>query len=674
MTRPPTHPEKSQEQFRRMASAIRFLAVDAIEKAGSGHPGMPLGMADAAAVLFSRFLKFDPRMPDWPDRDRFVLSAGHGSMLLYSLLHLTGYADFPIEDLKRFRQLGSRAAGHPEYGLAAGIETTTGPLGQGLATAVGMALAEANLRTRFGEDLCDHHTYVIAGDGCLMEGISQEAISLAGHWKLDRLIVLWDDNGITIDGSTRLATSDDTPKRFEASGWTVDSVDGGDPEAIATAIERARQSDRPSLIACRTQIGFGAGSKAGTSAIHGSPVGAEGIAQARDFFAWPYEAFEIPPDVAAFWKQVGGKGAEQRTAWEARLAAADASKARDWRRVMTEGFDGNAKAALSDLKARLVREKPALATRKASLMAIEALSAASMKLVGGSADLSGSNLTKPQAAQPIGADDYAGTYIHFGIREHAMAAIMNGLALHGGFLPFGGTFLCFADYARPAIRLSALMRLPVVYVMTHDSIGQGEDGPTHQPIEHLASLRAMPGLRVMRPADAVETAECWEAAVDDPSRPTVLVLSRQALRAVRTTETADNLSRRGAYVLAEADGGRRDITILATGSEVEIALDARTLLAGDGIAAAVVSMPCWDLFQAQSAIDRQTVLGDGPRIAIEAASPFGWTRYVDDETDVIALDDFGASAPGPELFRHFGLTAEAVAAKARSKIAGGVNG
>ncbi|WP_078708381.1 transketolase [Consotaella salsifontis] len=656
------------KETRRMANAIRFLSVDAVEKAASGHPGMPMGMADVATVLFSRFLKFDAKQPSWPDRDRFVLSAGHGSMLLYSLLHLTGYEDFPIEQLKQFRQLGSRAAGHPEFGEGGGIETTTGPLGQGLATAVGMALGEAILRARFGAELCDHYTYTIAGDGCLMEGVSQEAISLAGHLKLSKLIVLWDDNTITIDGSTSLATSDDQRKRFEASGWATHAVDGHDPEAIAAAIEQARSSDRPTMIACRTKIGYGVGKKEGTAGVHGSPVGAEGIAYARKLLEWEHEPFVLPDDITDWWKAVGRRGAEAAKEWQSRLDAAG-EKAQSFARVMADGFDADAGATLASLKEKFAAEKPKQATRKASQTVIEALTTASLKLLGGSADLSGSNLTKAGSATPIKPGEYAGNYVHYGVREHGMAAIMNGLSLHGGFSPFGGTFLCFADYARPAMRLSALMKRPVVYVMTHDSIGQGEDGPTHQPIEHLASLRAMPNMLVMRPADGVETLECWQTAVAEGKRPTTLVLSRQNLSALRS-DVAENRSAKGAYVLAEAEGSRA-VTLLATGSEVEIAMKARSLLAEAGIAAAVVSMPCWELFEEQPAEYRAEVLGDAPRLAIEAASPFGWTRYVASEDDVLGLTTFGASAPGPELYPHFGLTGEALAEKAKAKVAKG---
>ncbi|WP_019997624.1 transketolase [Aureimonas ureilytica] len=663
----PNLPPLDAKVTRYLASGIRFLSMDAVEAANSGHPGMPLGMADVATVLFSRFMKFDASQPNWPDRDRFVLSAGHGSMLLYSLLHLTGYEDFSIDELKRFRQLHSKAAGHPEFGEGAGIETTTGPLGQGLATAVGMALAERILNARFGSDLCEHYTYTIAGDGCLMEGVSQEAISLAGHLKLNKLIVLWDDNRITIDGATDLTTSDDVAGRFASANWNTDAVDGHDPVAIAAAIERAQTSDKPTLIACRTTIGYGAGKKAGTSGVHGSPLGAEGIAHAREYFTWAHEPFVLPEDLTDQWKSFGRRGAADAKAWAERLAQADAAKREAFERVLKDGFDGDPAAMLAELKSKMLTDKASLATRKAGQMVIDALAAKSAKLIGGSADLSGSNLTKAGGAKPVQAGAYDGNYVFYGVREHAMAAIMNGLSLHGGFTPFGGTFLCFSDYARPAMRLSALMHQPVVYVMTHDSIGQGEDGPTHQPIEHLASLRAMPNMLVMRPADGIETVECWEAALGDVKAPTTLVLSRQNLKAVRTEASAENLSAKGGYVLREAEGGAREVTILATGSEVEIAVAAAEKLAGEGVKAAVVSLPCWELFAKQPKAYRDTVLGQAPRIAVEAASPFGWTRFVEDEDDVIGMTGFGASAPGGDLYKHFGITAEKVAEKAKAK-------
>ncbi len=662
----PAAARPAQVSAAEMANAIRALSMDAVEQAKSGHPGMPMGMADVATVLFTRFLKFDPAHPDWPDRDRFVLSAGHGSMLLYSLLYLTGYADMTLEELKRFRQLGSRTAGHPEYGHAAGIETTTGPLGQGLANAVGMALAERLLAARFGGDLVDHHTYVIAGDGCLMEGISHEAISLAGHLKLSRLIVLFDDNGISIDGPISLSCSDDQLARFEASGWDVAACDGHDPAAIAAAIERARASDRPSLIACRTTIGYGAPKKAGTAATHGSPLGAEEVAGARTKLAWPHAPFEIPDGVLAAWRAAGRRGAGEFAAWGRRLAASPerAEFERRQRGELPEGFA----AAIDALKRKISGEAPKLATRQSSQAVIDVLAPVMPELVGGSADLTGSNNTKGKGMAPVTPADFSGGYVYYGVREHGMAAAMNGLALHKGVIPFGGTFLVFTDYCRPAIRLSALMGQRVVYVMTHDSIGLGEDGPTHQPVEHLASLRAMPNLNVFRPADTVETAECWALALASADRPSVLALTRQAVPTVRTAHTDENLCARGGYVLAPAEGARR-VTLIASGSEVEIALAARERLQGEGIGAAVVSLPCWELFAEQPAAYREEVLGRGSvRVAIEAAGGFGWERHVGPDGAVVGMTGFGASAPAAELYRHFGITADAAVAAAKARL------
>ena len=648
-----------------MANAIRFLSADAVQKANSGHPGMPMGMADVATVLFSRFLRFDPKAPDWPDRDRFVLSAGHGSMLLYSLLFLTGYEDMTLDELKNFRQLGSKSAGHPEYGHAAGIETTTGPLGQGITTAVGMALAERMLNARFGNDLVDHTTYVIAGDGCLMEGISHEALSLAGHLELGRLVVLWDDNRISIDGPTSMTVSDDQLARAEASGWDVRSVDGHDPEAIAAAIEGARAAPQPSLIACRTVIGFGAPNKAGTAATHGAPLGDDEIAGARDKLGWPHAPFEVPPGVLAAWRAVGARGAEVRTAWEARLDATDAKA--EFERSLAGVLPAGWKAALEEHIRGLVAEKPKWATRQASGKALEVLTEAIPEMIGGSADLTGSVNTRTGAFVALTKDDFNGRYIFYGVREHAMAAAMTGMALHGGFIPYGGTFLVFADYMRPAMRLSALMGVRVVYVLTHDSIGLGEDGPTHQPVETLASLRAIPNMCVFRPADAVETAECWALALENDAGPSVLALSRQGVDTVRGGSDTENLSARGAYVLAEADG-ERQATLLATGSEIGVALAARDLLQAEGIATAVVSMPCWELFERQDEAYRQGVLGaETIRVAVEAAVGQGWERYLGPRGTFVGMTGFGASAPGGALYEHFGITAEAVASAARKQ-------
>jgi len=651
-----------------MANALRFLAADAVQRANSGHPGMPMGMADVATVLFSRFLKFDASRPDWPDRDRFVLSAGHGSMLLYGLLHLTGYAAMTLDEIKNFRQLGSRTAGHPEYGAAPGIETTTGPLGQGFGNAVGMAVAERHLAARFGSELVDHFTYAIAGDGCLMEGIGQEALSLAGHLGLGRLILLFDDNHISIDGPTDLTVSEDHQARFAAAGWDVAAVDGHDREAVAAAIARAREvADRPSLIACRTVIGYGAPTKAGTAATHGAPLGEEEIAGARAALDWPYEPFEIPDDVRRAWADAGRRGEGERHAWESRVAAADAGGRATFERALAGDLPADFDGTLDAYKKRLAEERPGWATRKASQETLEVFAEAVPEMIGGSADLTGSNNTRAKCQSVLDRADYGGRYIYYGVREHAMAAAMNGLALHGGVIPYGGTFMVFADYLRPSLRLSALMGQRVVYVLTHDSIGLGEDGPTHQPVEHLAALRAIPGVHVLRPADAVETAECWALALTRRDGPSAMILTRQGLPAVRTTHRADNLCARGAYVLSEAEGARR-ATILATGSEIELALAAQEALRADGIETAVVSMPCWERFEDQDAAYRAEVLGAAPRVAVEAGVPFGWTRYVADEAAVIGMHGFGASAPAKDLFAHFGITAAAVADAVRQRI------
>ena len=644
-----------------MANALRFLAMDAVEAANSGHPGMPMGMADVATVLFTRFLRVDPAAPEWPDRDRFVLSAGHGSMLLYGLHHLLGYPDMGADQLRRFRQLGSKTAGHPEYGHALGIETTTGPLGQGLATAVGMALAERMLNARFGDDLVDHWTYVLAGDGCLMEGLSQEAIDLAGHLRLGRMVLLWDDNKITIDGETALSTSTDQPARFAASGWHTEVVDGHDPAAIAAAIEAARQDPRPSLVACRTVIGRGAPSKAGSHHVHGAPLGAKEIAATRAALEWPHAPFEVPDETRTAWTTVARRGTQARATWEARLAAS--GRAPEFRAAHAAPELGDAMAAH---KATLAATRPSMATRKASEAAIEVLAAALPNLAGGSADLTGSNNTRAKGMRPVTAEDYSGDYIHYGIREHGMAAAMNGIALHGGLVPYGGTFLAFSDYARPAIRLSALMGKPVVYVMTHDSIGLGEDGPTHQPVETIASLRAIPNLTVFRPADAIETAEAWECALAEPRTPSILCLSRQNLPTL-DRRVAENLTARGAYLLRAPE--RRNITLVGTGSEVEIALVAADALAAEGIATAVVSAPCFERFAAQPPAYRAEVLGTAPRVGVEAAVAQGWAELLGCDFAFVGMTGFGASAPAKDLYRHFGITPERVAAAARALLA-----
>ncbi|MFD0987674.1 transketolase [Methyloligella solikamskensis] len=649
-----------------MANAIRFLAMDAVEKANSGHPGMPMGMADVATVLFTKFLKYDAEHPEWPDRDRFVLSAGHGSMLLYSLLYLTGSPVVDIEQIKNFRQFGAKTPGHPEDFITAGVETTTGPLGQGLANSVGMAMAERMLNARYGDELVDHFTYAIAGDGCLMEGISHEAISLAGHMKLGRLIVLFDDNHISIDGDTDLAVSDDQLERFRASGWHVARVDGHDPDAIAVAIENARNvTDQPSMIACRTVIGFGAPNKQGTASTHGSALGADEIAAAREKLNWPHPPFEVPKQVLASWRAAGSRHRDTYEAWMDRAGKLDSAA----RNALVEPIDEDTaieiKKAVREAKAQFVDEQSKLASRQSSQKVLERLTPLVPHLIGGSADLTGSNGTLTKAHTAITPEDFSGNYIHWGVREHAMAAAMNGMVLHGGFVPYGGTFLVFTDYCRPAIRLSALMKKRVVYVMTHDSIGLGEDGPTHQPVEHLAALRAMPNLNVFRPADAVECAECWELALLSRTKPSIMALSRQGLPLLRNEATEENLSAKGAYVLREADG-ERDVTLLGTGSEVLLAVQAAEELAKEGIKAAVVSMPSWELFDAQPAEYRREVMGTAPRVAVEAAMEFGWHKWIGLDGAFVGMSSFGASAPAKDLYNHFDITTEAVCAAARS--------
>ena len=668
MSSPDLTPTVSAVSHADMANAIRALAMDAVEKANSGHPGLPMGAADVATVLFREGLKFDAAAPGWPDRDRFVLSAGHGSMLLYALLFLTGSSAVTLDELKNFRQLGSRTAGHPEYGLAPGIETTTGPLGQGLGNAVGMALAERALAARFGSDLVDHHTYALAGDGCLMEGISQEAISLAGHLRLHKLIVLYDDNHISIDGDTALAFSDDAPARFSAAGWTTARVDGHDPDAIAAALEAARASDRPSLIACRTIIGFGAPTKAGTAASHGAALGSGEVAGARDALGWPHPPFEVPEPIAAAWRAVGRRGGTARAAWQARFDALPADRRTAFERAVAGGLPANLDAVLDAHKQDLAQASPALATRVASQNTLAVLTATVPEMIGGSADLTGSNGTRPKGLAVLDADNYAGRYIHYGVREHAMAAVMSGLALHGGVIPYGGSFLVFTDYCRPAIRLAALMRQRVIYVMTHDSIGLGEDGPTHQPVEHLAALRAVPNLKLFRPADAIETAECWQLALESGDGPSVLALTRQKTGPARLEHSADNLCARGAYELRPASGTAK-VSLLATGSEVDIALAAGQRLEAEGIGARVVSMPCWELFENQDAAYRGEALGPGTvRVAIEAAAAFGWDRYLGPDGAMIGMQGFGASAPGGDLYGHFGITTEAAVAAAKARL------
>ncbi len=646
-----------------LANAVRVLAMDAVEQAKSGHPGLPMGAADMATVLFTKFLKYDAADPAWPDRDRFVLSAGHGSMLLYALLHLTGVKGMTVEELKRFRQLDSKTPGHPENFMTPGVETTTGPLGQGIATAVGMAIAERMLNAEYGDDLVDHRTYVIASDGDLMEGISQEAIALAGHLKLSRLIVLFDDNGISIDGPLSLSDSVDQVKRFEAAGWRAVRVDGHDPQAIGRALSRAQKSDRPTLIACRTTIGYGAPKKAGTSKAHGEPLGAEELAGAKAAYGWSSAPFELPETIRDAWAEAGRKGRRQRKAWADRLKALPEDKRAEFERRVNGVRPQGLSAAVAKLKERLIAEPQNVATRKASEIALEVLTEAVPELVLGSADLTPSNNTKTKNLTAISPGSYAGRYIHYGIREHGMAAAMNGMALHGGLVPAGATFLVFADYARPAMRIAALSGIPVVYVMTHDSIGLGEDGPTHQPVEHLASLRAMPKMHVFRPADAVETAECWQLALERTDGPSLLALTRQNLPQVRREASAENLSATGAYEISPAEGKAR-ATIFASGSEVEIALAAQKLLSEQSFAVRVVSVPSLDLFLAQPEKVRARIIGDAPvKVAVEAAVRFGWDSVIGSDGIFVGMHGFGASAPYKDLYRHFGITAEAVAEK-----------
>ncbi len=654
-------------QERRMADALRALAIDAVEAAKSGHPGMPMGMADAATALWTRFLKFDAADPRWPDRDRFVLSAGHGSMLLYGLLHLTGQAGMGTEELRRFRQLHSPAAGHPEHGEHPGIETTTGPLGQGLATAVGMAVAERLLAARFGDGLVDHRTWVIASDGDLMEGISHEAASFAGHLGLSKLTVLYDDNNISIDGDTSLSLSDDALRRFEAYGWAVRRVNGHEHEEVSAALSWALGSDHPTLVACRTIIGFAAPKKAGTAASHGAPLGAEEGAAAKSALGWNHGPFEVPDGLREAWETAGRRGAGAREAWLRRLS--EHPERAEFERAMAgrlpEGWNG----PIAALRAKWAEERPKLATRISSQRSLEALVPAVPELLGGSADLTGSNNTNVKGVPAASPGNWAGRYIHYGVREHGMAAAMNGMAVHGGIIPYSGTFLVFGDYMRPSIRLAALMRQRVVHVLTHDSIGLGEDGPTHQPVEHLASFRAMPNLHVFRPGDAVETAECWELAVARADGPSVLALSRQNLPAFRT-EAGENRCARGGYVAAEASSDPRRATLIATGSEMQVALAAGALLEDAGIPTAVVSLPCWELFAAQDEAYRLEVLGDGAlRVGIEAAVEFGWSRWLGEDGLFIGMSGFGASAPAEDLFRHFGITPEAVTAAVRKRLA-----
>ena len=655
-----------------MANAIRALAMDAVEQAKSGHPGLPMGAADVATVLFTRFLKFDPADPAWPNRDRFVLSAGHGSMLLYALLYLTGYPAVTIEQIKRFRQLGSITAGHPEHGHTPGVETTTGPLGQGLANAVGMAIAERHLAAEFG-GIVDHKTYVVASDGDLMEGISQEAIALAGHLKLNRLIVLFDDNGISIDGALSLADSVDQVKRFEAAGWSASRIDGHDPQAIATAIANAQNSDRPVLIACKTTIGFGAPIKSGKASAHGSPLGPDEIKGAREKLGWTSAPFEIPADILSAWRTAGERSKSARVDWSKRLAALDAGKQTEFERRMEGELPKPAfAAAIAAVKQSLAATPKDIATRTACEFALESLIPALPEMIGGSADLTGSNNTRTKSMKAMSAADYSGRFIHYGVREHGMAAAMNGMALHGGIIPYSGTFLVFSDYCRPAIRLAALMGTRVIHIMTHDSIGLGEDGPTHQPVEHLAALRAIPNLLVFRPCDAVETAECWQVALEAKNRPSVLALTRQNLPQLSQNFLETNRCAAGAYEIAATDGkaqGKADVSIFATGSEVSIAVEAKKLLAGKGVAARVVSVPCFELLQEAPEAARRAIIGDAKvKVGVEAAVRQGWDAIIGSDGPFVGMTGFGASAPYKDLYKHFGITADAVAEAALRKL------
>ena len=647
-------------RFQRMAMAIRFLAADMIEKAGSGHPGMPLGMADVATVLFAKYLNVNPQDASWFNRDRFVLSAGHGSALLYSLFYLMGYSDISLDDIKNFRQLGSKTAGHPEYGHLSGVDMTTGPLGQGISSAVGMALAERVLNAKFG-DLCDHYTYAICGDGCLMEGISGEAAALAGALHLNKLIVFWDNNNITIDGTVDQTSMTDQIARFKAYGWEAYPINGHRYEEIIAAIDKAHKGKGPTLIACKTTIGFGAPSKSGTSKVHGAPLGAEEIAAMRERFEWESKEFETPVDAMALWRAVGMKSVLMYNEWKQK-----ASENPEFLNYINNILPANWDAELNKLKEEVIAEQTKVATRKASQMCLEKIVHNIPQIVGGSADLAASNLTFVEGMKTITRDDYNGNNIMYGIREHAMAAVMNGMILHGGIIPYGGTFFVFSDYMRPAMRLAALMRLRSIYVLTHDSIGVGEDGPTHQPVEHLASYRAMPNMNVFRPCDVVETAEAWKIALESKHTPSILALSRQGVPTIRTS-AKENLTAKGGYIISACKGNPQ-ATIIATGTEVSLAIEAQKILAADKINVNVVSLPCWELFDAQPKAYRDEVLGSKPRVAVEAGVAFGWARYVGSEDNVIGINEFGASGKGPEVYKHFGITADAVVKKVKELI------
>ena len=659
---------------RQLANAIRVLSMDAVQAANSGHPGAPMGLADVATVLFTKYLKFHAEYPHWPDRDRFVLSGGHGSMLQYAVMHLCGYSDITLDEIKNFRQLGSKTAGHPECGLAKGIETTTGPLGQGLANAVGMAVAEKILAAHFGEELVNHRTWVLCGDGDLMEGISHEAASFAGHLKLSKLIVFYDDNRISIDGETDLSFSEDVCARFTAYGWQTATADGHDPESISAAVDSVLYGEKPSLIACRTTIGFGSPNKSGTAGSHGAPLGEEEIVATRKALDWPYPPFEVPETIINAWRLAGKRGAAQRRAWKERLAIADPPLAQQFNRRLLGILPDSVPKAFTEIKSKFFSDKLEKATRETSGMVIDALLPVVPEILGGSADLTGSNNTKAQKMESINSQNFAGNYLHYGVRELGMAAAMNGIALHGGLIPYSGTFLIFSDYARPAIRLSALMKQRVIYVMTHDSIGLGEDGPTHQPIEHLASLRAMPNLLVMRPADPIEVAECWQIAIESATTPSVLALTRQKVPFLRTERSEENLSSRGAYVLSPAIGKAMAV-LLASGSEVALAVEAQKILADKSIPVSVVSVPCMELFEAQPNDYKSEVLGsDIIRVAVEAGVSVGWEHLIGPKGVFVGMSSFGASAPSNKLYEHFGITADAVAGAITERLLNSLEG
>jgi len=647
------------KNLNQMSNAIRFLSVDAVEKANSGHPGMPMGMSDVATILFKYFLKFNSDNPQWPDRDRFILSAGHGSMLLYSLLYLTGYKGININDIKKFRQLNSKTPGHPEYNLTEGVEATTGPLGQGLANAVGMAIAEKHLSSKFGKELVNHLTYVIVGDGCLMEGISHESISLAGHLNLNKLIVLFDDNSVSIDGPTNLSTSENHLKRFKSCNWNVKRINGHNYTQIYNSIKKAKVSTKPSFIACKTIIGFGSPNKQGKNSSHGAALGPEEVEKTRKKLKWNYPPFFIPKNILNLWKETSIKGKKENRKWS--LNFKKNKKKKEFLNYLKKQIPKDAFAEFKNLKKNFQKKLEPISTRQASNLTIAALANKIPNLIGGSADLTVSNLTKSDTQKIFNRKNPLGTYIYFGVREHTMVASLTGMSLHGGIIPYGGTFLIFTDYCRPAIRLASIMKQQIIYVMTHDSIGLGEDGPTHQPIEQLASLRAIPNLNVFRPADPIETLECWEVALNQ-NKPSIISLTRQNIPTIRNDDLSKNLSKQGAYILSETKKGKRDLTILATGSEVSIAIKAKEILEKKGVKVVVVSMPCWEIFDKKSEKYKENLLGPlNIRIAIEAASKFGWSKYLKNDKCFLGMENFGASAPSEDLFNHFGLNAKELA-------------